>query len=131
MRKGIVALAISGLAVGAGIGTGPITSRAEPAQIGTAVVLTANQSICDKYCDGRDPALASGDRQALSTAIYGRSIVLHFDDPDDMAWASIDGGSAGDEVWMDRSWDGGSTWSGGAEPGGIKTPHGGTRGGCA
>ena len=126
MRKGIVALAISGLAVGAGIGTGPITSRAEPAQLGTAVVLTANQSICDKYCDGRDPALASGDRQALGTAIYGRSIVLHFDDADDMAWASIDGGSAGDEVWMDRSWDGGSTWSGGSKLGDITIPSGDT-----
>src|ERR1035438_1883352 len=87
MRKGVVALAIGGLVAGAGIGAGPVSFRAGPAQRGTAVVLTANLSIFDKYCDGRDPALASGDRRALSTAIYGRSIVLHFDDADDMAWA--------------------------------------------
>lgn len=126
MRKGIVVLALCGLVVGAGIGTGPVTFRAGPAHPGTAIVLTANQSFCDKYCDGRDPALASGDRRALSTAIYGRSIVLHADDADDMAWASIDGGSAGDEVWMDRSWDGGYTWSDGSKLGDTTIPAGDT-----
>src|ERR1022692_454804 len=125
MRKGVVALAIGGLVAGAGIGAGPVSFRAGPAQRGTAIVLTANLSICDKYCDGRDPALATGERRALSTAIYGRSIVLHFDDADDMAWASIGTGSAGDEVWMDRSWDGGDTWSDGSEVGDSTSPSGG------
>ncbi|MYW92660.1 MULTISPECIES: hypothetical protein [Amycolatopsis] len=31
---------------------------------------------------------------------------------DGMAWASIDNGRTGDTVWLDRSWDGGSTWDG-------------------
>lgn len=112
MRKGILVLAVCALAVGAGVASGP------------AKALAANQSICDKYCDGRDPALASGDRQALSTVIYSRHIVLHFDDSDDMAWASIDTGSPTDEVWMDRSWDGGYTWSDGSKIGDTTVPAG-------
>ncbi|MEU8224001.1 glycoside hydrolase family 76 protein [Kribbella sp. NPDC048915] len=68
--------------------------------------------ICNKYCDARDPALAPGDRTAVSTTLFGRTITLHFDDEDAMGWASIENGSPGDEVWLDRSMDGAKTWSG-------------------
>src|SRR5262249_48787453 len=35
-----------------------------------------------------------------------RSVVLHISEPLGMAWGSIENGSPGDEVWIDRSWDG-------------------------
>ncbi|WP_194898423.1 glycoside hydrolase family 76 protein [Catenulispora pinisilvae] len=81
-------------------------------------------TICDKYCDARDPALSTVDRQPVSTSIYSRSIVLHSDDNDDMMWASIDNGNPGDEVWMDRSFDGGQTWSSGSKIGDTTVPSG-------
>jgi uncharacterized protein (UPF0297 family) len=72
---------------------------------------TYPSSLCDKYCDGRDPALAAGDRIGATDTVDGRLIELHFDDADNMAWASIDDGAPGDSVWMDRSFDGGYDWS--------------------
>jgi predicted alpha-1,6-mannanase (GH76 family) len=46
------------------------------------------------------------------------------DDGDDMGWAAIDDGSPGDEVWLDRSFDGGRTWSGGSKLGDTTIPVG-------
>ena len=51
-------------------------------------------------------------------------IQLHFDDTDAMGWASIDNGAAGDEVWLDRSMDGGRTWSDGSKLGDTTMPVG-------
>ncbi|TWD82219.1 glycosyl hydrolase family 76 [Kribbella amoyensis] len=68
-------------------------------------------TISNKYRDGRDPALASGDRSPDAATLFGRTIRIHFDDADAMGWASIEGGSPGDEVWLDRSFDGGRTWT--------------------
>ncbi|MFJ8157119.1 glycoside hydrolase family 76 protein [Streptomyces sp. NPDC094468] len=87
-----------------------------PAQAATAV--------CDKYCDGRDPALSPGDRTPVTTTLFSRSITLHLDDGDDMGWASIDNGSPTDEVWLDRSFDGGRTWSSGSRLGDTTVPSG-------
>src|SRR5258708_23129150 len=42
-------------------------------------------SVCNQYCDGRDPALSAGDRQPVSAPIYSRSVVLHLDDAHAMA----------------------------------------------
>ncbi len=81
-------------------------------------------TICNTYCDAHDPAVAQGDRTPVTTTIYGRSIVLHFDDTDAMGWASIDTGSAGDEVWLDRSFDGGRSWSSGSKLGDTTVPSG-------
>ena len=86
----------------------------------------ANAVICNAYCDARDPALSGGDRQPVSSAIYGRGVTLHFDDADAMSWASIGGGAAGDEVWLDRSFDGGATWSTGSRLGATTVPAGAT-----
>ena len=44
-------------------------------------------TVCNRYCDGRDPALSPGDRQPVSATIYARRIVLHVNDTDAMAWA--------------------------------------------
>jgi len=74
------------------------------------------------YPDGRDPSLAANDRLAATVSVWSRNIALHFDDPDDMAWASISNGSPGDETWLDRSYDGGQTWSTGSKLGDTTIP---------
>ena len=79
-------------------------------------------TVCNKYCDARDPALSAGDRTPVTATVYARSIVLHFDDADAMGWASIDNGNPGDEVWLDRSFDGGRTWSSGSKLGDTTVP---------
>ena len=63
---------------------------------------SAQAVICDIYCDARDPAQATGDRVPVSATIHGRTLRLHVSDPDVMGWGSIEGGQAGDEVWLDR-----------------------------
>jgi predicted alpha-1,6-mannanase (GH76 family) len=73
---------------------------------------SAATAVCNKYCDARDPGLSTVDRQPVTATIYGRSITIHYDDADAMGWASIANGSPTDEVWIDRSFDGGSTWTG-------------------
>ncbi|MGW5169848.1 glycoside hydrolase family 76 protein [Streptomyces nodosus] len=87
---------------------------------GTAVTAT----VCNRYCDARDPALSPGDRVPVTAALYGRSIALHLDDNDAMGWASIGNGDPGDEVWLDRSFDGGRTWSSGSKLGDTTVPSG-------
>jgi len=70
--------------------------------------------------------VAVGDRDAAVATVWSRSIELHISDPDDMAWASITNGSPTDEVWLDRSWDGGQTWSDGSKLGDTTIPSGDT-----
>ncbi|MDX3760840.1 glycoside hydrolase family 76 protein [Streptomyces sp. AK02-04a] len=84
-------------------------------------------TVCDTLCDGTDSGKAAGDDQPVpSTTLYGRTIRLHVDQKNSMAWASIDTGGAGDEIWLDRSWDGGSTWPDGSSLGRTSTPSGAT-----
>jgi predicted alpha-1,6-mannanase (GH76 family) len=85
---------------------------------------TAAAAICNKYCDTRDPALSTQDRVPVTATLSSRSIQLHIDDNDAMGWASIGNGGAGDEVWLDRSMDGGRTWSDGSKLGDTITPSG-------
>ena len=89
-----------------------------------ATAAVAATAICNKYCDGRDPGLSTVDRQPVTASIFGRQIVLHFDDADAMGWASIGSGNPGDEVWMDRSFDGGHTWASGSKIGDTTIPAG-------
>ena len=86
----------------------------------------ANTTVCDKYCDARNPSLAAGDRHGPSGGLDGRQLVLHFDDADNMAWATLSGGAPGDQVWLDRSWDGGFTWANGSRLGLTAIPAGDT-----
>ncbi|WP_328996458.1 glycoside hydrolase family 76 protein [Kribbella sp. NBC_01245] len=81
-------------------------------------------TICNKYCDSRDPALSPGDRAPVSSTLFGRTFVLHFDDADAMGWGSVGNGSPGDEVWLDRSFDGGRTWASGSRLGATTVPAG-------
>ncbi|GLY40613.1 glycosyl hydrolase [Amycolatopsis sp. NBRC 101858] len=83
-------------------------------------------AICDKYCDARDPALSPGDREGATASISGRRLSLHLDDGDDMGWAAITGGAAGDHVWLDRSFDAGRSWASGSKLGDTATPSGST-----
>jgi len=86
--------------------------------------LSGLATICNLRCDGRDPALAPDDRVPGQATVWSRRIVLHLTDRDDMAWASIDAGSPGDEAWLDRSFDGGLTWTGGSKLGDTTIPGG-------
>jgi predicted alpha-1,6-mannanase (GH76 family) len=86
--------------------------------------MSLQATICNKYCDARDPALSPGDRSPVSATIFGRTLRLHFDDNDAMGWASIENGSPGDEVWLDRSMDGGRSWSAGSRLGNTSIPAG-------
>jgi len=52
---------------------------------------------------------AKEDRLADGATIFGRSIELHISDRDAMGWATIGNGDPTDEVWLDRSFDGGET----------------------
>ena len=90
--------------------------------------VTAAQAatVCNKYCDGRDPALSPADRVGASGTLYGRSFKVHVNDTDAMIWASVENGQPGDEVWLDRSFDGGRTWSGDSRLGATVVPAGNT-----
>lgn len=86
-----------------------------------AAPVRPHATVCDTYCGGRDPALAASDRTPVTATVWSRTIVLH---ADDMMWASIDNGNPGDEVWLDRSFHGGRTWSSGSKLGDTTVPDG-------
>lgn len=95
--------------------TGPPTGSAEP---------VATATICNRYCDARDPSLATGDRVGVTAGLSGRALSLHLSDGDPMGWAAIDQVRPGDEVWLDRSFDGGTSWADGSRLGVTTAPNG-------
>ncbi|MFL5997994.1 MAG: glycoside hydrolase family 76 protein [Streptomyces sp.] len=101
-----------------------ITMSVVLVQVAPAASAAAAAAVCNKYCDARDPALSSQDRRPVTATLFSRTFVLHFDDADAMGWASVGNGSPGDEVWMDRSFDGGRTWSSGSRIGDTTIPAG-------
>jgi Glycosyl hydrolase family 76 len=109
MLRGLVAVAV--------LAAGVVLPQA-PAQAAAA--------ICNRYCDGRDAGSAPADRVTVTSALYGRTFRLHVNDTDAMAWATVDGGRTGDEVWLDRSFDGGRTWADGSRLGATTIPSGAT-----
>jgi predicted alpha-1,6-mannanase (GH76 family) len=113
---GYVAVAVAGALAVPGPAPSSAPTRADAA--------TANTSVCNRYCDGRDPTLAPGQRVPLTATIANRTIRLLFDDTDAMTWASLDDGGAGDLTWLDRSFDGGLTWSTGSKLGATTVPAG-------
>ncbi|RMI46036.1 glycoside hydrolase family 76 protein [Streptomyces triticirhizae] len=80
--------------------------------------------VCNDHCDGRDAAEAGGDRLAVTAELHGRTAELRFDDTSAMGWATLAGGSAGDQLWLDRSFDGGATWAGDSRIGEVSVPEG-------
>lgn len=89
-----------------------------------AAVAAPRAEICNRHCDGRDPSLATGDRIPVSADASGRTVELHVDDGGAMGWASVSGADEGDQVWLDRSFDGGKTWGSGARLGDSTVPAG-------
>ncbi|SCD60702.1 Glycosyl hydrolase family 76 [Streptomyces sp. DvalAA-14] len=93
---------------------------------GVACTSWAHRDVCAARCDGADPATGTGDVQPVPSAtLAGRTFALHIDDAG-MAWATLSGGAAGDEIWLDRSWDGGSSWPDGSSEGRTAVPAGAT-----
>ncbi|MET0234974.1 MAG: glycoside hydrolase family 76 protein [Kibdelosporangium sp.] len=75
--------------------------------------VTPTAVVCFQACDTLDPSRARQETFPVpERQINGRRLVLHVSDADGMAWGSIDNGVAGDAVWLDRSWDGGTSWEG-------------------
>jgi predicted alpha-1,6-mannanase (GH76 family) len=96
------------LAVAAGLVSGIFSPNG-----GGGTAAAASTTVCSVYCDTRDPSLAKQETFPVPNVNdNGRLLELHVDDADGMAWASVDNGAVGDSVWLDRSWDGGSTWDG-------------------
>lgn len=84
-----------------------------PSTPASADNVVAAAAVCSVYCDTRDPSQARQDTFPVPDKIQnGRRISLHLSEADAMAWGSIDNGTSGDSVWLDRSWDGGPTWDG-------------------
>jgi predicted alpha-1,6-mannanase (GH76 family) len=81
--------------------------------------------VCSAQCDGASSSGASGSSPVPDTTLDGRDIALHVA-ANGMAYASISGGAPGDEVWMDRSWNEGSSWPDGSSEGRVSTPAGAT-----
>lgn len=78
----------------------------------TAWVYTA---VCAAACDGASGP--SGDVQPVpSTTLSNRRIALHVDDRG-MAWGTVENGTGGDDMWLDRSWDEGASRPGGSSLG--------------
>ena len=81
-------------------------------------------TVCDVRCDRTDAGQASGDVQPVpATTLSGRVIRLHVDQ-NGMAWGSTEAGAQGDEIWLDRSWDGGATWPDGSSLGRVSVAAG-------
>jgi hypothetical protein len=97
-----------------------------PLSVPLAPAAHAAAAVCNRHCDGRDPALATGDRQPVTATLHGRRFGLHFTDTDAMGWASVDGGQPGDQLWLDRSFDGGHGWGDGSRLGDARIPAGST-----
>ncbi|XQE79764.1 glycoside hydrolase family 76 protein [Streptomyces microflavus] len=102
----------------------PTVTSAPASTVAVAAEPAASAALCNKHCDARDPAAATSDRVPVTATLYGRSIGLHLSDNDVMGWASIDNGAAGDQTWLDRSFDGGRTWASGSKLGATATPAG-------
>lgn len=74
---------------------------------------TVQAQVCNIHCDDRDPQLVSaGVRTPVAVTLFGREITLKISDADNMAYGEIANGDPGDEVWLDRSFDGGVSQDG-------------------
>ncbi|HZC26421.1 MAG TPA: glycoside hydrolase family 76 protein [Actinopolymorphaceae bacterium] len=101
LRPVPVALGMAGvLAVGLAAMAG--TAAAAPTTAGSGSGAAAASTVTTT-------ATPREDRLADGTTIFGRSIELHISDRDALGWASINNGDPTDEVWLDRSYDGGQT----------------------
>jgi hypothetical protein len=103
---------------------GAVVALAGGVLVRVGISSAAEAAICNLYCDGFDTAKAAADRTPTSSVLFGRTFAVHISDTDTMAWASVANGSPGDEVWLDRSFDGGRTWASGSRLGNTSIPSG-------
>lgn len=68
----------------------------------------SHSKICGRVCDGAPVSTAKTDRLAATNQIFGRSVELHIDYRQALGWGTITGDPT-DEIWLDRSFDGGKT----------------------
>jgi predicted alpha-1,6-mannanase (GH76 family) len=86
------------------------------------VQLTKASKVCVTSCDGIDPASAAGDATPVKDKPLGdATLSLHTSPTDNIGWATLTGGTKGDTVWIERSWDKGSTREQPLEPTIVKT----------
>ncbi|MEU0333553.1 glycoside hydrolase family 76 protein [Streptomyces sp. NPDC006193] len=96
---------------------------------GVTCTAWAHTAVCAPVCDGT--GTAPGDtRPVAPTELAGRTVALHADSAG-RVWATLAGGRAGDEVWLDRSWNGGESWPDGSSLGRLPVPAGATGTGTA
>ncbi|GLZ00968.1 glycoside hydrolase family 76 protein [Actinoplanes sp. NBRC 103695] len=69
----------------------------------------------DGRCDGADPAGVADKLPNARSWVWGRKVTMHVSADGLAGWASIDNvdTSRRDVVWLDRSWDGGTSWESG------------------
>ena len=84
-------------------------------------------TICQAFCDGQDASLATQITNVTSVTVQSRRITLQIAETLDMAFATLEGGSAGDEVWLDRSFDGGITYADNTKLGATTVSQGSSR----
>lgn len=113
MRRALIYLSVLATALAPLTGAAPRAAAVTAAPAASAAASASSTTVCALYCDTRDPSLAQQETfPTPNVYMNGRVIELHVDDVDGMAWASIDDGQLNDSVWIDRSWDAGSTWDG-------------------
>src|SRR6266508_3710040 len=90
-----------------------VAALTPPPRADATPVQPAAAAVCVIFCDTRDPSLARQETFPVAErTVNGRRVVLHVSDADGMAWGSIDGGTQGDSVWLDRTWGDGASWDG-------------------
>lgn len=104
-RQGMTRRAI-GAALAALTTLGLITFAAAPAAASEGDATTKRPAEAETAAV---PLAATEDRLADGATIFGRQIELHLSDADALGWARISSGDPTDEVWLDRSFDGGTT----------------------
>jgi hypothetical protein len=117
MSRSRLIAALTTAAVGVGVLVATPPAAAEPAPLAL---------VCNRFCDGRDAALAPHDREATVVTLHSRRISLHLNDTDAMGWAVVTNGRPADELWLDRSYDGGRTWGSDSRLGDTRIPAGAT-----
>ncbi|MBZ3906064.1 NlpC/P60 family protein [Streptomyces griseiscabiei] len=83
-----------------------VPSCGEYSRIGGTLAGADSNTSCG---DGTEPN-GSGAWTAKSTIVWGRTVELRYNSTTACAWGRIIGGTIGDEIWVDRSADGGKTW---------------------
>lgn len=85
---------------------------------------TTTAQICAKLCDGDASNKVSSSRSVFTVELFSRRISIFVSDSDNVAYAKIENGDPTDEVWIDRSWNGGRSWEDGIRLGNIAIPSG-------